>query len=423
MKSKLEELIEKLCPNGVEYKKFEDICRYIRGITYNKLQETTDVINSIKVLRANNITLSSNSLNFEDIKLVSKDVKINENQRFQIGDILICAGSGSKEHIGKIAYISEKIDYTFGGFMAVIRCNKEVLNSRFLFHIIAGSSFSQYLKKVLNSSTINNLSNGVIKNFLIPIPPIEVQEEIARILDELTEATTKLITELTTELTLRKQQYEHYRDELLTFGDEVEWKSLGEIGELVRGNGLPKTDFTEVGIPAIHYGQIYTYYGTSTFFTKSFVSEATAKKLKKVNCGDVVITNTSENLRDVGKALLYLGEKQAVTGGHATIFKPSNLILGKFFVYISQSQVFTNQKSKYAKGTKVIDVSASDMSKFKIPVPPLEEQQRIVDILDRFDKLVNDIKEGLPAEIEMRQKQYEYYRDKLLNFKKLSVEG
>ena len=203
---------------------------------------------------------------------------------------------------------------------------------------------------------------------------------------------------------MRKQQYEYYRDSLLTFGEEVEWRTISDIGELVRGNGLPKADFTESGVPAIHYGQIYTYYGNSTVETKSFVSYETAQKLKKVNYGDVIITNTSENLKDVGKALLYLGTEQAVTGGHATIFKPSNIILGKFFVYITQSLNFEKQKVKFAKGTKVIDVSANDMSKILIPLPPLEEQQRIVDILDRFDALVNDIKTGLPAEIEVRQK-------------------
>jgi len=95
--------------------------------------------------------------------------------------------------------------------------------------------------------------------------------------------------------------------EKLLDGVEVEWKALGEVCELVRGNGLPKKDFTETGVPAIHYGQIYTYYGISATKTKSFVSPASAKKLKKVNTGDVVITNTSENHEDVGKAMLYLG--------------------------------------------------------------------------------------------------------------------
>ena len=133
-----------------------------------------------------------------------------------------------------------------------------------------------------------------------------------------------------------------YRDQLLSFGeDEVEWKRLGEVGELVRGNGLPKTDFTETGVPAIHYGQIYTYYGVYTDKTISFVSPETAKKLKKVNCGDVVLTNTSENLEDVGKAVVYLGKEQAVTGGHATIFKPSKDILGKYFAYYTQTEGFS----------------------------------------------------------------------------------
>ena len=137
---------------------------------------------------------------------------------------------------------------------------------------------------------------------------------------------------------------------------EMEWKPLGDVGQLIRGNGLPKSDFTESGVPAIHYGQIYTYYGLSATLTKSFVSSESAKKLRKVDKGDVVITNTSENHEDVGKAMVYLGEQQAVTGGHATIFKPSEIILGKYFVYFTQTSVFTNEKRKYAKGTKWSDL-------------------------------------------------------------------
>ncbi|WP_315338265.1 restriction endonuclease subunit S [Neisseria sicca] len=167
----------------------------------------------------------------------------------------------------------------------------------------------------------------------------------------------------------------------------VEWKPLGEVGLLVRGNGLQKKDFTESGVPAIHYGQIYTYYGNQTDKTLSFVSPELAEKLKKVDKGDVVITNTSENIEDVGKALLYLGEEQAVTGGHATIFKPSKEIVGKFFVYFTQTEIFDKAKRKFAKGTKVIDVSATDMAKIQIPIPSLETQQKIVKILDKFTEL------------------------------------
>jgi len=212
-------------------------------------------------------------------------------------------------------------------------------------------------------------------------------------------------------------------DKGLINGVKAEWKTLGEVGELVRGNGLPKSDFTETGIPAIHYGQIYTYYKTHTTETISFVSPETAEKLQKVNYGDVVITNTSENIEDVGKSLVYLGQEQAVTGGHATIFKPSNEILGKYFAYFTQTEIFASQKRKLAKGTKVIDVSAKDLAKIKIPIPPLSEQELIVSILDKFDTLTTSISEGLPKEIELRQKQYAYYREQLLDFPKNNIES
>ena len=192
----------------------------------------------------------------------------------------------------------------------------------------------------------------------------------------------------------------------------VEWKPLGKVGLLVRGNGLQKKDFTESGVPAIHYGQIYTYYGNQTDKTLSFVSPELAEKLKKVDKGDVVITNTSENIEDVGKALLYLGEEQAVTGGHATIFKPSKEIVGKFFVYFTQTEIFDKAKRKFAKGTKVIDVSATDMAKIQIPIPSLENQQKIVTILDKFTEL----EATLEAELALRKRQYQYYRDFLLDF-------
>ena len=125
---------------------------------------------------------------------------------------------------------------------------------------------------------------------------------------------------------------------------------VAEIGELVRGNGLPKTDFTESGVPAIHYGQIYTYYGLSTVETKSFVSVETAKT-EKVDTGDVVVTNTSENLEDVGKALVYLGKQQAVTGGHATILSLSLIFLVNILL-ITRKQMSLHSKKKVCKRNK-----------------------------------------------------------------------
>lgn len=192
--------------------------------------------------------------------------------------------------------------------------------------------------------------------------------------------------------------------------------SLGELGTFTRGSGLQKKDFTPTGVGCIHYGQIYTYYGTYTDKTLSHVSHETAKKLKHVEYGDVIITNTSENIEDVCKAVVYLGKEPIVTGGHASIFKPSEKISGKYLVYYTQTEYFARDKRKYAKGTKVIDVSANDLAKIKIPVPPLDEQERIVSFLDKFNTLTTSISEGLPKEIALRRKQYEYYRNLLLSF-------
>lgn len=181
----------------------------------------------------------------------------------------------------------------------------------------------------------------------------------------------------------------------------VPYMPLGEIGQLVRGNGMPKTDFTGSGVGAIHYGQIYTYYGTWTTETISYVPPEKAAKLAKANPGDLMITNTSENLEDVGKAVAWIGADQIVTGGHATVFKHEQD--SKFLAYWFQTPEFFIQKKKHATGTKVIDVSASSLAKISVPVPPLEIQRGIVRILDTFAEL--------EAELEARRRQYAYYRN------------
>jgi type I restriction enzyme S subunit len=229
-----------------------------------------------------------------------------------------------------------------------------------------------------------------------------------------------LEAELEAELEARKKQYMHYRDSLLQFEDNnVEWKTLGEIGQFIRGNGLQKKDFTESGVGCIHYGQIYTYYGTHARKTKSFVSQELSKKLKKVEKGDLIITNTSENIEDVCKAVAWLGDNQIVTGGHATIFKHEQN--PKYLAYYTQTDMFSIEKKRLAQGTKVIDVSAKNLAKIKIPIPSLKEQERIASILDKLDSLVNDISIGLPAEIKARRKQYEHYRNRLLTFEPLKT--
>ena len=133
---------------------------------------------------------------------------------------------------------------------------------------------------------------------------------------------------------------------------------------------MNQKDFSEFGVPAIHYGQIYTYYGNETQDTLSFVSPETAKQLKKVYPGNIVITNISENIEDVCKSVLYSGSLEAVTGGHSTIIRTKDCILPKYLVYYTLTLDFFTQKKRLAKGAKVIDVSAKDLAKIIIPSPP-----------------------------------------------------
>ncbi|CAB5670248.1 restriction endonuclease subunit S [Providencia rettgeri] len=257
---------------------------------------------------------------------------------------------------------------------------------------------------------------------LIPIPcpdnpekSLAIQSEIVQILDKF----TALTAELTAELNMRKKQYNYYRDKLLSFDEgEVEYLPMGDerVGEFIRGGTFQKKDFTDFGVGCIHYGQIYTYYGTYTNTTKTFISESLARKCRKAESGNLIIATTSENDDDVCKAVAWLGYDDIAVSGDACIYK--HKLNPKYVSYFFQTECFQRQKKQYITGAKVRRVNASNLAQILIPVPSPEEQARIVAILDKFELLTNSITEGLPREIELRQKQYEYYRDLLLSFPK-----
>ena len=208
---------------------------------------------------------------------------------------------------------------------------------------------------------------------------------------------------------------------LLTFDERIDSASkqaiimaLGEVGYFVRGTGIQKSDFREKGVGCIHYGQVHTHYGTWANKTKSFVDSEFAQRLRKAQKGDLVIATTSEDDDAVAKAVAWLGEEDVVVSTDAYIFRHS--LNPKYVSYFFQTEQFHKQKRPYITGTKVRRISGENLAKILIPVPTREEQDRIVAILDKFDVLTNSIAEGLPREIELRRKQYEYYRDKLLSF-------
>ena len=168
-------------------------------------------------------------------------------------------------------------------------------------------------------------------------------------------------------------------------------------------------------MPCIHYGQIYTSYGLYTNKTIRFINEETAQHQRKATKNDIIMAVTSENVEDVCKCVAWLGDESVAVSGHTAIIHHNQN--AKYLSYYFHTSMFFAQKRTLAHGTKVIEVTPDKLYNVVIPLPSLEEQASIVSILDRFDSLCNDISSGLPAEIEARQKQYEYYRDKLLTFK------
>ncbi|MBR4153841.1 MAG: restriction endonuclease subunit S [Paludibacteraceae bacterium] len=197
----------------------------------------------------------------------------------------------------------------------------------------------------------------------------------------------------------------------------VEYRKLGEIGKFIRGNGLQKKDFTDDGIPCIHYGQIYTYYGTFATQTKSFVSEEVAKKLKKACKGDLIFATVSENVEDVCKCVAWLGDEEICISGDSLAFRHNQN--PKYIAYYFQTSAFANYKKSKVTGAKVIRLHQSKLEEFEIPLPPLPVQEEIVKILDRFAVYAAE----LQAELQARQQQYEYYRNKLLDFSNLESGG
>ena len=174
-------------------------------------------------------------------------------------------------------------------------------------------------------------------------------------------------------------------------------KNLSDIGTVERGKGLQKSDFTDSGMPCIHYGQIFTYYGGFTNSTISFVSPETAKECSIVHHGDTILAITSENVQDLCKSTIWLGDEDIVTGGHSGIFRHNQN--PKFLGYYFQSEYFNHQKAKYAKGTKVIEINPEDiLNRIKIKLPDLETQQKIVQILDLSNDTINKLENRIVIE-------------------------
>ena len=397
--SRIDELIQQLCPDGVEYKMLGEIAEFTYGYTA-KAQDKGDA----RFIRITDIG-NNGFLNHEDAKYITLS---DESKKYLLekGDLLV-ARTGAT--YGKTLIITSSEKSVYASFLIKITLNPNIIIHKFYWHFSRSKSYWDQAFRLVSSSSQPQFNTGALKKISIPIPPLPVQEEIVRILDKF----TALEAELEAELEARRKQYEFYRDQLLTFGDEVEWRPLGEIGDFTYGYTAKAQNQGDVRFIRI------TDIGNNGCLNKDDVkyitlSDESKKYLLKV--GDLLVARTGATF---GKTLIITSSGKYVYASFLIkITLDSNLIGNKFYWHFSKSKFYWKQALKLVSASSQPQFNTGALKKILVPVPPLAEQERIVAILDKFDALVNDISFGLPAELEMRRKQYEYYRDRLLTFPK-----
>ena len=382
--SKLQELINKLCPNGVEFKPLREIGDFFGGLTGKSKEDFIDG-NARFISYMNVYSNPAIKLDLPDF------VKINDGEKqnvVQYGDILFTGSSETPNECGMSSVVTTKPSeplylnsFCFG--FRLIDIN--TFNLDFLKHLLRSYEVRGQIAKTANGVTRFNISKKLFANIMIPVPPIEVQEEIVRILDSFSD----YAAELQAELQARKQQYEYYRNLLLTFNpsaygcgtdDEqkdgvttwyghnykIEWKKMGEIGTFIRGKRFVRTDIMEQGVPCIHYGDMYTYYGLYTNNTPTFLKEEKAQKMRFAQKNDIVIVAAGENKDDLGNAVAWLGEKPAAVHDACFIFR-SNLY-PNYISHICRSHNYHKQIKMFANEAKICSVSGQDLQKVLITV-------------------------------------------------------
>ena len=396
--SVLEDLIKKHCHDGVEYVPIGSLMERIK-------EKGKDNLNIKQVYVVSNMKGIVRSEDYHDNSIHSDDTS---NYTILKQDMF--AYNPSRLNIGSIGRLKNTISGLVSPMYVVFSVDKSLVDVKYFEYFIKSPKIINKIDSLKEEGARFRFDYNRWNWINIPLPPIEVQKEIVRILDTFTEY-QDCINE---ELTLRKKQYEYYRDKLLTFGDDIEWKELKKVcTDFI----VPMRDKPKIFNGNIPWCRIEDVEGKyfNTSLSGRFVSNEVIKEMNlKVFPIGTVICSCSASL-----------------GTYAINTQP--LITNQTFIGIVCGDKLNNQYLRYYMETqtkKLISlsnagtipyISRQKFEDLKIPVPPLEEQERIVKILDRFDALCNDISSGLPAEIEMRKKQYEYYRDKLLTFKEKKI--
>jgi type I restriction enzyme, S subunit len=380
--SKIDNLIKQLCPKGVECKKIGDICEISRGIVISK-NYIQDNIGEYPVY----------SSQTEDNGCLGKI----KTFAFE-GEYLTWTTDGA--NAGTLFYRTGRFNIT--NVCGLLKVKDNAIYIKYLYYSL-GIEAPKYVNNGMGNA---KLMSNVMSNIRIPVPPFPVQEEIVRILDKMVEQ-QQTIEKL---IELRKKQYEYYREELLKPKEGWVTVKISDLGTITRGRRFVRDDVRESGIPCIHYGDMYTYYGITTNTAKTFLDENFPKKMQYAKKGDVVVVGAGENDLDIGVGTVWEGEEPAAV--HDACYILEHKQNPKYIAYCLRTNNYHQQLRKYVSEGKICSISSTGFGSVYISLPSMDKQQKIVDFLDNFETSIAVMTSVLAA-IKAR---YAHYRDELLRF-------
>ncbi|MHA7177942.1 restriction endonuclease subunit S [Arthrobacter sp. Sr24] len=396
--SRIDALITELCPDGVEFQPLGELCVVFSGYAFkSKLFNTEGVGLPLIRIRDVNTGVSGTyySGEFDSRFIVSDgDILIGMD-----GDFRVTRWSHGK------ALLNQRV--------CRLQDFADTLEPKFMYYYVQGELDRIHLG--IQASTVKHLSSGDLGNSPIPVPPLQVQREIVRILDQF----TQLEAELEAELEARRRQYEHYAGVLLESDEDVPRVRFGDVATIVRGaSPRPIQQFiadSADGVPWIKIGDVPAR-GKYITDTAQRVTPEGAAKSRRVRPGDFVLSNSMSFGRPyISKIDGYIHD------GWLAISAFEESFVSDYLYYLLRSTPVQEEFSRRAGAGTVKNLNAAIVRSVEIPLPTKERQKQVVELLDKFDALVNDLSVGLPAELAARRKQYEYYRDCLLTFEEAAA--
>ena len=371
---------------GWEVKTLGEVCEFARGLTYKKTDEVDHSSNA--VLRANNVSLETKSLNFDKIKFIHEDIEIPESKKVRNGSLLICTASGSKKHLGKVALIDADYAYAFGGFMGLLTPHENI-SSKYFFYSLTGKEYENFIAELSDGANINNLKFSQLQEFRITVPPLAEQERIVGILDEAFEGIAAATAQAEKNLHNARELFQTVLQSTFSQkGDDWEETTLGEACEVFTdGDWIESKDQSPSGIRLIQTGNVGDGFFKDRRDKARFISADTLKRLKctEIFEGDCLISRLPD---PVGRSCILpaTGELMITAVDCAIVRFKNNLILPQTFIFYSQSPMYLRDVEDLCTGTTRKRISRKNLGSILVPLPPLPTQQAIVEKLDALSE-------------------------------------